>query len=69
MALPSTVSTRDNTADLGTKRLSKGRMRYLMNLCTVYDLSQSAMSDKMLSKGFTKVKQCQKVSSYSEALV
>jgi hypothetical protein len=38
---PSTVSTRDNTADLGTKRLNRDRMRYLMNLCKVYDLSQS----------------------------
>ena len=41
MVTPSTVSTRDNTADLGTKRLSRERMRYLMNLCKVYDLSQS----------------------------
>ena len=41
MVVPSTVSTRDNTADLGTKRLSRDRMRYLMNLCKVYDLSQS----------------------------
>ena len=38
---PSTVSTRDNTADLGTKRLNRDRMRYLMNLCKVYGLSQS----------------------------
>ena len=36
-----TDSTRDNTADLGTKRLSRDRMRCLMNLCKVYDLSQS----------------------------
>ena len=39
---PSTVTTRDSTADLGTKRLSRDRVRYLMNLCKVYDLSQSA---------------------------
>ena len=39
---PSTVSTRDNTADLGAKRLNRDRMRYLMNLCKVYDLSHSA---------------------------
>ena len=42
LASPSTVTTRDNTADLGTKRLSRDRMRYLMNLCKVCDLSQSA---------------------------
>ena len=42
LVAPSTVSTRDNTADLVTKRLNRGRMRYLMNLCKVYDLSQSA---------------------------
>ena len=41
LVAPSTVSTRDNTADLGTKRLNRDRMRYLMNLCKVYDLSQS----------------------------
>ena len=48
MVLPSTVSTRDSTADLGTKRLSKDRMRY---------------------QRLTKVKQCQRVSGYSEVMV
>ena len=42
LVCPATVSTRDNTADLGTKRLNRERVRYLMNLCNVYDLSQSA---------------------------
>ena len=50
MVMPSTVSTRDNTADLGTKRLSKERMKYLMNLCKVYDLSQSENVGKDVDK-------------------
>eukprot|EP00435_Cladocopium_sp_Y103_P045787 s718_g13.t1 len=39
---PATVSTRDNTSDLGTKRLNRDHMRYLMFLCKIYNLSESA---------------------------
>ena len=42
LVTPSTMTTRDNTADLVAKRLNRDGMRYPMNLCKVYDLSQSA---------------------------
>ena len=35
------VSTKHNPSDLGTKRLNRDRMLYLMFLCSVYDLSTS----------------------------
>ena len=35
------VSTKQNPSDLGTKRLNRDRMLYLMFLCKVYDLSTS----------------------------
>ena len=35
------VSTKHNPSDLGTKRLNRDRMLYLMFLCKVYDLSTS----------------------------
>ena len=38
---PSTVPSRDNPADLGTKGLSKDRMEYLMCLCKVYNMDTS----------------------------
>ena len=37
--LLSTIPTRWNVADLGTKRLHRDRMRMLMYLCGVYDMS------------------------------
>ena len=36
--IPSRVLSRENTADLGTKRLAKDRMEYLMCLCKVYNI-------------------------------
>ena len=40
--MPSRVSTRENVSDLGTKRLTRDRVLYLMYLCKVYDMSTSA---------------------------
>ena len=37
------VSTKDNVSDLGTKRLSRDRMEYLMFLCKVYNMSDSSL--------------------------
>jgi len=39
--IPSRVPSRENTADLGTKRLAKDRMEYLMCLCKVYNIDTS----------------------------
>ena len=36
--IPSRVPSRENPADLGTKRLAKDRMEYLMCLCKVYNM-------------------------------
>ena len=38
---PSRVPSRENPADLGTKRLAKERMEYLMCLCKVYNIDTS----------------------------
>ena len=38
---PSTVPSRENPADLGTKQLAKDRMEYLMYLCKVYNMDNS----------------------------
>ena len=38
---PSTVPSRENPADLGTTRLAKDRMEYLMCLCKVYNMDSS----------------------------
>ena len=35
------VPSRENPADLGTKRLAKDRMEYLMCLCKVYNIDTS----------------------------
>ena len=37
------VSTKDNVSDLGTKRLSRDRMEYLMFLCKVDNMSDSSL--------------------------
>jgi len=39
--IPSRVPSRENPADLGTKRLAKDRMEYLMCLCKVYNMDTS----------------------------
>ena len=39
--IPSRVPSRENPADLGTKRLAKERMEYLMCLCKVYNIDTS----------------------------
>ena len=39
--IPSRVPSRENPADLGTKRLGKERMEYLMCLCKVYNMDTS----------------------------
>eukprot|EP00435_Cladocopium_sp_Y103_P050419 s572_g15.t1 len=39
--IPSRVPSRDNPADLGTKRLSKDRMEYLMCMCKVFNMDTS----------------------------
>ena len=36
------VGTKDNPSDIGTKRLTRERMLYLLFLCKVYDLSSSS---------------------------
>ena len=36
------VGTHDNPSDIGTKRLTRERMLYLMYLCKIYDLSSSS---------------------------
>ena len=38
---PSTVPSRENLTGLGTKRLAKDRMEYLMCLCKVYNMDTS----------------------------
>ena len=48
LVAPSTVTTRDNTADLGTKRLNRDRMRYFMK-CMVYH-SQHMLDRKRLTR-------------------
>jgi hypothetical protein len=35
------VGTKENVSDLGTKRLTRDRMEYLMNLCKVYNMANS----------------------------
>ena len=39
--IPSRVPSRENPADLGTKRLAKDRMKYLKCLCKVYNIDTS----------------------------
>ena len=39
--IPSKVPSRENPADLGTKRLAKERMEYLMCWCQVYNMDTS----------------------------
>jgi len=39
------VPSRENPADLGTKRLAKDRMEYLMCLCKVYNIDTSEFVD------------------------
>jgi len=39
--IPSRVPSRENPADLGTKRLAKDRMEYLMCLCKIYNIDTS----------------------------
>ena len=41
------VSTKQNPSDLGTKRLNRDRMLYLMFLCKVYDLSTSQVGSEV----------------------
>ena len=43
------VSTKDNVSDLGTKRLSRDRMEYLMFLCKVYNMAESQMVGSSLA--------------------
>ena len=35
------VGTKDNVSDLGTKRLTRDRVEYLMYLCKVYNMADS----------------------------
>ena len=48
-----------STSDLGTKRLTRERMEFLMHLCKVYDMSQSSVVDRW---GFKE--QCQDPDAY-----
>ena len=37
------LSTEENVSDLGTKRLNRDRMEYLMFICKVYNMSDSSL--------------------------
>ena len=59
MIQPAKVGTRDNISDLGTKRLSRERMLYLMCLCKVYNLEScefvgSSVFDKVIEQDVMK---------------
>ena len=41
--------SKDNVSDLGTKRLSRDRMEYLMFLCKVYNMAESQMVGSSLA--------------------
>eukprot|EP00435_Cladocopium_sp_Y103_P063021 s303_g24.t1 len=46
------VSTKSNPSDLGTKRLTRERMEFLMHLCKVYDMSQSSFVGSEIAQQF-----------------